>query len=370
MKSEEHPARRILMTADAVGGVWQYSIDLIEALSSHGFETLLATMGPRPSACQKGQLSQIGNVQLAESDFKLEWMDNPWHDVDRSSEWLLSLERKFNPDVVHLNGYSLASAPFQAPVISVAHSCVYSWWAAVHKSEPGPGWLEYKHRVSRGLSASAAVVAPSRFMAEAASLYYGSRPEKTRVIHNFSNSPEGIRTKKEPFILAAGRMWDEAKNLRLLDSIAGKLQWPLYVAGDGQDRASSSDSIRHLGRLSHPDLLWEMGRAAIFAHPALYEPFGLAVLEAAKAGCCLVLADTPSLRELWDGAAVFVNARDEAAWTEELNKLIDNDPARQRLAEQALRHAERYRSESSVSAYLELYGSVRSKRHAGNGVAA
>ncbi len=49
-----------------------------------------------------------------------------------------------------------------------------------------------------------------------------------------------------------------------------------------------------------------MGEAAIFAHPARYEPFGLAVLEAAMAGCALVLGDIPTLRELWDGAAVFV----------------------------------------------------------------
>ena len=37
-----------------------------------------------------------------------------------------------------------------------------------------------------------------------------------------------------------------------------------------------------------------------------YEPFGLAVLEAAQAGCALVLSDIPTFRELWDGAAMFV----------------------------------------------------------------
>jgi hypothetical protein len=35
------------------------------------------------------------------------------------------------------------------------------------------------------------------------------------------------------------------------------------------------------------------------------EPFGLAVLEAAQAGCPLVLSDLPGFRELWDGAALF-----------------------------------------------------------------
>ena len=240
MKSEERPVRKLLVTADAVGGVWQYSVDLIEALSSCGSEILLATLGPRPSQCQRDQLSRVGNVRLAESDFKLEWTDNPWDDIDRSSQWLLSLEREFKPHVVHLNSYSLASAAFQAPVISVAHSCVYSWWTAVHGSEPGPEWLEYKHRVSQGLTASAAVVAPSQFMADALTTHYGSRAAKTRVIHNFSSSPSTVCTQKEPYVLAAGRMWDEAKNLGLLQSVANELLWPLHVAGDGESRSDSS----------------------------------------------------------------------------------------------------------------------------------
>ena len=34
-----------------------------------------------------------------------------------------------------------------------------------------------------------------------------------------------------------------------------------------------------------------MQRAEVFVSPAVYEPFGLTVLEAAAAGCALVLAD-------------------------------------------------------------------------------
>ena len=51
-----------------------------------------------------------------------------------------------------------------------------------------------------------------------------------------------------------------------------------------------------------------LGEAAIFAAPAHYEPFGLGILEAAASGCALVLGDIASLRENWDGAAVFLPA--------------------------------------------------------------
>ena len=61
-----------------------------------------------------------------------------------------------------------------------------------------------------------------------------------------------------------------------------------------------------LGRLD--ERRWPSGwpRAAIYALPARYEPFGLSALEAALSGCALVLGDIPSLREVWGDAAVFV----------------------------------------------------------------
>ena len=46
---------RVLMTADTIGGVWTYAIDLCRALIPHGVEVTLATMGNLPSAEQRRQ---------------------------------------------------------------------------------------------------------------------------------------------------------------------------------------------------------------------------------------------------------------------------------------------------------------------------
>ena len=45
--------RRILMTADTIGGVWTYALDLAAALRPLGIDTVLATMGRHPSADQE-----------------------------------------------------------------------------------------------------------------------------------------------------------------------------------------------------------------------------------------------------------------------------------------------------------------------------
>src|SRR5581483_7208327 len=121
---------RILLTTDTVGGVWTYTTDLARALDRYGVEIALASMGAPLSPGQRRQIHQLPNVDLHESHFKLEWMDEPWDDVRRAGEWLLEIERQFQPDVVHLNQFAHGALRFSAPVLVVGHSCVLSWWQA------------------------------------------------------------------------------------------------------------------------------------------------------------------------------------------------------------------------------------------------
>jgi hypothetical protein len=122
------------MTADAVGGVFSYAEDLCRGLSAHGVEVLLVVLGGHPRADQRARIGAVPGVVLESSEQKLEWMDDPWDDVDASGAWLLSLARDFKPDIVHLNGYSHAALPWNRPVLAVGHSCVASWFEAVHRA--------------------------------------------------------------------------------------------------------------------------------------------------------------------------------------------------------------------------------------------
>lgn len=356
---------KLLMTADAMGGVWRYCLDLATELVDRGAEVMIATMGPRPSDAQRLEALSIPRLHLVESDYALEWMPNPWGEVDASSKWLLDLESSFDPDVIHLNGYVQARLRWNKPVAVVAHSCVYSWWRAVHGCAPDTGWAEYKRRVTDGLSAADMVISPSAWMASELEREYGARKEKVRVIHNFTRAEIPPSKKKQSFVLAAGRIWDVAKNLELLDRIAPQLEWEVRIAGSAVGPGRSVPQAQFaslLGALPHPELISQMSVASIFAHPALYEPFGLSVLEAARAGCCLILSDIPSLRELWDGAAIFVDPRQPEAWVRELNRLTNNSANCKALGSLAHSRSLQYRASSSVGQYRDVYRSLVSSR--------
>ena len=99
-----------------------------------------------------------------------------------------------------------------------------------------------------------------------------------------------------------------------------------------------------------------MSRAAVYALPARYEPFGLAPLEAALTGCALLMADIPTFRELWEGCAVFYPTGDSDALAESATELI-RDPARCRALGSAARQRalEQYTPERMAERYEVLY---------------
>lgn len=353
----------VLMTTDTVGGVWTYGLELARALRPRGVHIRLAAMGGPLSAAQRAQAAADG-VDVWEGSFRLEWMQDSTADVAAAGDWLLTLAKALDADVIHLNGYAHATLPWAAPVLVTAHSCVCSWWRAVHEcAAPEPEWTGYRHVVAASLAAADLVVAPTRALLDSMAHEYGTLG-RTRVIANGSRLRTETSPAKQPFIISAGRLWDPAKNLATLRAAAAGVPWPIRVAGpltapDG--RTVEAAPLELLGTLAPHELHALLERAAIYAAPALYEPFGLAILEAAQAGCTLVLADIPTLRELWDGAAMFVAPRDAAALARTLGTAIENASLRCELSERARERARRYDAGTMADGYLAAYREIRER---------
>ena len=357
MISRARTPGRILMTADTVGGVWTYAMELARALGAEGVEVALATMGGPANAEQRSEARAIPTLQLYESMYRLPWMEQPWEDVELAGQWLLDLAARLGPDVIHLNEPVHASLPWSAPCLTVAHSCVLSWWESVWQSPAPESWNRYRGEMRRGLAHASEVVAPSRWMLETLQRNYGVGTG--RVVPNGRDARDFVPGPKTPLVFAAGRLWDPAKNLLALDQVADGLAWPVYVAGEPRhpDGATSitATHLQLLGRVpSRTVAAWLRG-ASIYAFPARYEPFGLSILEAALAGCTLVLGDIPTLHELWEGAAVFVSPDHPETLRVALEGLIDDPGLRQALSMRARKRALSLTPSRMAKTYLGLY---------------
>jgi glycosyltransferase involved in cell wall biosynthesis len=345
------------MTADTVGGVWTYAMELAGSLSECGIGIALATMGAPLSSSQRRQAEAIPRMSIHESRYRLEWMDDPWTDVDAAGEWLLDLSRRQKVHLVHLNGYAHADLPWPVPVVTVAHSCVLSWWQAV-KGRPAPlTYNIYRERVSRGLRASDLIVLPSAAFRDAFCRCWAVEPDKLVVIRNGRSPLHFSPGPKEPMIFAAGRIWDEGKNLHLLENKEID-EWAVWIAGESSHPdclARAAAHVRFTGRLSPLRVARYLSRASIFASPSLYEPFGLSVLEAALSGCALVLSDIPTMRELWADAAYLVPPNDGDAWRDAFRTLIHDADLREYLGVRARRRASHYSPDRMAAGYLAAY---------------
>src|SRR5690606_33768392 len=117
-----------------------------------------------------------------------------------AGKWLLSLENRFSPDVIHLNGFVHADLPWRAPTVVVGHSCVLSWWKAVKYEKAPAVWDTYKKLGSRGLQRADLIVAPTSAMLRSLEENYRYL-QNTRTIAN-ARDPELFRVgQKEDFVL-------------------------------------------------------------------------------------------------------------------------------------------------------------------------
>ena len=343
MAGDRRPS--ILLTTDCVGGVWTYATELAIALDARGLQVHLASMGAPLQAHQREMLEGCEGVELHESGFALEWMPEPWREVDAAGEWLLALEGRLQPALVHLNQFAFGALPFRAPKLVVGHSCVLPWWRAVHGGDAPGEWDTYRHRVRAGLQGADLVAAPTSTMLDSLTEFHGVRG----VALPNGRDPTRFRpAAKQPFVFAAGRFWDLAKNLSALQAVAPHLDWPVHVAGSDE---ADSVGVRSLGVLPARDVARQLAQASIYALPARYEPFGLSALEAGLAGCALVLGDIPSLREVWGDAATYVRPDDHEALRATLQRLIADPGERDRLAAAARRRALEFSPEAMADAW-------------------
>ncbi|PRH89084.1 glycosyl transferase [Labrys okinawensis] len=360
----KHRPHRILMTVDAVGGAWQYAMGLAEQMVTAGHAIVFAGLGPVPSQQQRRQAEQIGAVVWLETP--PDWMATNSVELLRLAGELETLVRDHAIDLVHLNAPSQAAGlRVPCPVVVVSHSCVVSWFHVVRGSKLPAPWAWHEDCNRAGLERADVVIAPSGSHAASLRACYGPLP-RLRVVHNGVPSVPAW-TGRQDTIFAAGRWWDAGKNGRVLDAAAASCMWPVLCAGSltgpNGDGISFHNAIP-LGSISHDETRLRMGTAGIFVSPSIYEPFGLAALEAAQVGTPLILADIPTYRELWSGAALFFAPDDPAALADTINRLSTSPPMRARLGSAAMRRSRRY-TVSKQAAATSLAYEQASAIHAG-----
>lgn len=280
--------------------------------------------------------------------------------------------------VIHGPANALPLARYGLPgVVTVHDLAIYDhpeWF-------PGGQWFATRVVVPRSVRSARLVICPSRATADAVArlmcvevgrcrvIPHGVEPEfALPVAEEIEAETRSRYALPERYILQVGTV-QPRKNylatLRALARIPAGERIPLLVAGGlGWDyepvirtveRLGLRSWVRFLGYVGIHDLpaLYQMARAVAF--PSYDEGFGLPILEAFAAGVPVAASTAGAIPEVAADAALLCAPDDEAALAQNLQRLISDEPLRQRQIAAGRVRAARYTWSASASRHAQVY---------------
>jgi glycosyltransferase involved in cell wall biosynthesis len=254
------------------------------------------------------------------------------------------------------------------------------WIAHVHSTEfarSGDAADPFIVTVEReGLRRADRVVCVSRRTADVVRRRYGIPERRIRVVHNAIESGNAGPPfpHDRPLVLFAGRLTRQKAPSCFLEAaarvLARKPDVEFVVAGTGDRLEYLRRRARELGiegRVAFPgfvppDRLEELyRRASVYALPSIAEPFGLTVLEAARAGVPAIVSRKAGVHEVLS-SLVPVDPGDASGLAERILFLLDAPVYRWLLARAAAEEVGRLSWRQAAGRCLEVYGEVRGSR--------
>jgi len=211
-------------------------------------------------------------------------------------------------------------------------------------------------------------------------------PDKIRVIYLAAEErffywlPEGERRSvleryglTEGYVLFVGVIQPRKNLERLLHAVAllrprveccrlvivGKIGWKTQRLFQLVGELRLKECVRFVGYVPDEDLPAIYQGAMVFAYPALWEGFGLPVLEAMASGVPVLTSNTSSLREIAESAAVLVDPLSVRDIFEGLHRLLTDEGLRDNLRQRGLERARKFSWRKTAEETLRVYESAK-----------
>jgi glycosyltransferase involved in cell wall biosynthesis len=232
--------------------------------------------------------------------------------------------------------------------------------------------------VPRSVRKSEFVLTPSEFVRQGIIDRFGVEPGKVRTTLWGVEAPRSDVTVAEVqsryqlsrrwFVLNA-MTWPHKNHgmvVRAFAKVAAKEHDVTLVltGGRAQEEKALAELVTHLGlgnrvlrtgRIPRRDLLAVVRGAIALTFPSRYEGFGLPVLEAMSLGTPVVAADTTALPEVVGDAGILLSPDDPDAWAGAMQRLLDDEDERARLAEAGRSRVEQFSWKSTAAKTIQVY---------------
>ncbi|HXA53949.1 MAG TPA: glycosyltransferase family 4 protein [Solirubrobacteraceae bacterium] len=324
------------------------------------------------------------------------WVERMNEDMQRAGE-TLAQDREY--ELVHGHDWLVAHAG-----AALAERLGVPYLTTIHATEHGrhQGWVQdqpqaHIHAVERWMTQRAnGVIVCSHYMRGHVADIFDIDESRVTVIPN-GIDPRDLRpvgdlqalraefaAPHERLVVLVGRLVYEKGFQLALDALPGVIERAgdvrFLVAGSGTHEARLKEQAQRLGLLEHGAFLGWIGDDALHSLyriadlcvvPSLYEPFGLVALEAMASGCPCIVADTGGLREVvpaGERVGLRFNGGDAAHLGVMIERLLTDEPLRERLVAEASEHVLRFDWSDVARRTRGVYRDLTAGRRAGQRV--
>jgi glycogen synthase len=357
------------------GGLARHVRKLSEQLVAHGVDVHVLSRGDESMAAEE-EVEGVWVHRVREprrprdlGEF-VTWVEHMNADMLAAG---VELGDRFDFDLVHGHDWLVAVAGdhlarrFRCPLVVTIHATEYGrhqGWVDKHPQS-------YIHGVERWMANRAdRLITCSHYMRGHVADVYGLEEDRVTVIPNgidpLDLQPvddlDRLRARfaapDERLVVLVGRLVYEKGFQLALEALPGLIERlgnvRFLVAGSGTHEQELRDQASALGLDPHgtflgwigDDVLHSLYRIAdLCVVPSLYEPFGLVALEAMASGCPCIVADTGGLREIVpedERVGLRFNGGDAEHLEAMVERLLTDDPLRERLVAEASEHVLRF----------------------------
>ena len=271
-------------------------------------------------------------------------------------------------DVIHATAFPVP--PRSHPLVLTIHDLAFLHEPA-HFTPRGNRF--FRRGLEVALREADLVVCPSEATRDDC-VAHGFDPARLRVVHlgvdlRHASEEEVIRVRdkyglERPYVLWVGTIEPRKNVPALVQAFAslGRKDVDLVLVGPsgwnedlGATLAPIAQRVRTLGSVGRKELTALYAGATLFCFPSLLEGFGLPVLEAMSQGTAVVTSRGTSTEELAGGAGVVVDPRDVPALAQAIERLLDDDDERGRLASAGRERAETFTWERTAHGLAQVY---------------
>jgi glycosyltransferase involved in cell wall biosynthesis len=339
----------ILSALDVIELTADYPPDAWSGIGTavHQQATSLAALGARVLVAVAGPRASFGALPQAAGNLSVCAIDGDRLSVDPTGfEW------------IHLHSLPLAEL---ALTLRRRYGCKLAYtvhtqpWLELPGDRRARFWLDVQAQL---LASSDRVIFPSEAERRSAQALFPSLA-RTHVIPNgLPAAPESVPGSLERDLVVFAGRFARSKGLALLEQCLAHMVEHRDIRfllagghGDGEGTASAQRLVRRYpkhgriaGWVSRPELDAIFGRAALVLLPSLYEPFGMAALEAMRMGGPVLTSKAGGLPEIVteESGGICIASLDPAEWAGRASEILDNSDLWNALHRRGPEHVNRY----------------------------